>query len=65
MLLVLLSKFPRRENIDMYLKWSQLKYPTAVMYHVEKTAAVKVPRYGPPPTVRQAEFLDPSRLTIH
>ena len=26
----------------------QLKNPTAVIYHVEKTAAVKVQRYGPP-----------------
>ena len=36
---------------------SQLKNPTAVIYHVEKTAAVKIPRYGPPPTVRRTEFL--------
>ena len=33
-----------------YFLYLQLKNPTAVIYHVEKTAAVKVQRYGPPPS---------------
>ena len=31
------------------MKCPQLKNPTAVIYQVVKTAAVKVPLYGPPP----------------
>ena len=52
------------QNSLVYLKCPQLRNPTAVVYHVvDKTAAVKVPRYGPLPNF--ASHIIPRPVMTH